>query len=187
MRVLTHTRVTFGLAALLSLSLVTAQAAVPFDRMNCNVPAAYQEASNIVSVEIRRQAKKHRLQVHVKRRNDYYDIFTPWIMDDECPTSVPSSLQDKNGNYLPLFTCYRQTRQGPVQVQTTAVNASSITWLPHNATESRVTPGSRYEIIVVNSPTKSLGNDRKIFRMLPEWCEVINWPAEGAAPTEQAE
>ncbi len=74
-----------------------------------------------------------------------------------------------------------------VQVQTTAVSAGSITWLPHNATESRVTPGSRYEIIVVNSPTKSLGNDRKIFRMLPEWCEVINWPAEGAAPTEQAE
>ncbi len=92
MRVLTHTRVTFGLAALLSLSLVTARAAVPFDRLNCNVPAASQKASNIVSVEIRRQAKKHRLQVHVKRRNDYYDIFTPWIMDDECPTSVPSSL-----------------------------------------------------------------------------------------------
>ena len=70
MRVLTHPRVTMGLAALLSVPLATAPAAVPFDRIICNVPLASQKVSNIASVEIRRQAKEHRLQVHVKRRND---------------------------------------------------------------------------------------------------------------------
>jgi len=147
-------------------------AAVPFKSLVCEVPKANQLVSNIEKLHIFHDVKNKRMQVKVKRRADYWDIYTPWITDDECPTSVDSYLKGKDGNYLPLINCYRKTQQGPVQVQTASVNGKSISYLPFGLTTAQKTQGARFEIILVNSPTKTLGSERKIFRFNPEWCQT---------------
>jgi len=156
---------------IVSLSGSLALAGLPFKSLECWVPKANQRYNNVEALRIYHDQANYRMRVDVKRVNDYWDIFTPWFdVAKECPTDAASYLKGSDGKYLPLINCFRKIRQGDLVVKTTTVADKGITHLPHNKTKSTRTEGGRYEILVMNSATKVLGNDLKIFRFSPNWC-----------------